>query len=137
LAVDLLFHTPTLPYSHTPILPYSHTPLPAGRQAYLYLVYFLKINIFTHFGRAGFRSVRVIGSAGIPLVLIRGVFCAGIRPAACLIELPADMCRCPEKGNKKSSDKPVQNVSQYKKDENIHGRQIYYRTLKIPVKKRQ
>jgi len=66
----------------------------------------------------------VIGGFGKTLAGIRWIFSLGISPVVCIIELPADMNGCPKQGYEKSSDKPVQNVPQYKKDENIHGRQI-------------
>jgi hypothetical protein len=53
-----------------------------------------------------------------------------------IVELLTHMSGGPEKRNEKSADKPVQKVAQYEKDENIHGRQIYYRLSKYPVKKR-
>jgi hypothetical protein len=68
--------------------------------------------------------VSVIGGFGKTLAGIRRVVRMSIRSVVCVIELPADMNRCPKQGYQKSSDEPVQNVSQYEKDENIHGRQI-------------
>jgi hypothetical protein len=85
---------------------------------------FLKINVFTHFGGVGFSCMGVICGSVKTLAGIRWVVGLGIRPVVCIIKLPANMNGCPKQGYEKSSDKPVQNVPQYKKDENIHGRQI-------------
>jgi hypothetical protein len=85
---------------------------------------FLKINVFSHFGGGGLSLMGIACGSGKTLAGIRRVVSLVMRPVVCIIELPADMSGCPKQRNKKSSDKPVQNVPQYKKDENIHGRQI-------------
>jgi hypothetical protein len=85
---------------------------------------FLKINVFTHFGRVWLSSMSAVRIAGKTLVRIGRVFFLGIRPCISIMKLLAYMNGCPEQGNEKPPDKPVQNIPQYKKDENIHGRQI-------------